>query len=56
MVSLYVIVDQDTDRSGGEICEDIEAACEDLDWRCTDAQLLFHVILHIGSRREAEYP
>ena len=36
-VSLYVIVDQDTDRSGGEICEDIEAACEDLD---CDVQML----------------
>lgn len=31
MVSLYVIVDQETDKSGGEICEDIEATCEDLD-------------------------
>lgn len=36
-VSLYVIVDQDTDRSGGEICADIEAACEDLD---CDVQML----------------
>ena len=30
MVSLYVLVDQESDRSGGEICEDIEKACEDL--------------------------
>ncbi len=33
MVSLYVLVDQESDRSGGEICEDIEKACEDLN--CT---------------------
>ena len=30
-VSLYVIVDQDADRSGGQICDDIEEACSDLD-------------------------
>ena len=30
-------MDQDTDRSGGEICADIEAACEDLD---CDVQML----------------
>lgn len=30
-VSLYVIVDEETDRSGGEICEDIEERCKDLD-------------------------
>lgn len=30
-VSLYVIVDEDTNRSGGEICKDIEEQCKDLD-------------------------
>ncbi len=30
-VSLYVIVDEDTDRSGGEICKDIEKECKGLD-------------------------
>lgn len=33
MVSLYIIVDEETDRSGGEICKDIESKCKDLD--CT---------------------
>ena len=32
-VSLYVLVDEDSDRSGEEICNDIEAKCKDLD--CT---------------------
>ena len=30
-VSLYVIVDEETDRSGGEICKDITKSCKDLD-------------------------
>lgn len=30
-VSLYVIVDEKSNRSGGDICKDIEKVCEDLD-------------------------
>lgn len=32
-VSLYILVDEDSDRSGGEICKEIEKKCGDLD--CT---------------------
>lgn len=32
-VSLYVIVDQESDRSGGQICKDIEKECKGLDCR-----------------------
>lgn len=33
MVSIYVLVDEESDRSGDEICGDIEEKCKDLD--CT---------------------
>ncbi|MFR8853646.1 MAG: hypothetical protein ACLVHQ_01445 [Oscillospiraceae bacterium] len=48
-------MDQDTDRSGGEICEDIEAACEDLTamYRCS-APLPCHLTHRLSE--EAEYP